>query len=114
MHTHFFPESWPDLAARFGTPDWPSIKHTESGKAVIMIGDRVFRHVTSACWDANVRLEEMDRDGVTQQVVSATPVLFAYNREPQQALDCSRLFNDAALELCARGQGRLRPLCQVP
>jgi aminocarboxymuconate-semialdehyde decarboxylase len=114
MHTHFFPESWPDLAARFGTPDWPSLKRTEPGKAVIMIGNRVFRHVTSACWDANVRLEEMDRDGVTQQVVSATPVLFAYNREPQQALDCSRLFNDAALELCARGQGRLRPLCQVP
>jgi aminocarboxymuconate-semialdehyde decarboxylase len=114
IHTHFFPESWPDLAARFGTPDWPSLKHTEPGKAVIMIGNRLFRHVTSACWDAKVRLEDMDRDGVTRQIVSATPVLFAYNREPQQALDCSRLFNDAALELCARGQGRLRPLCQVP
>jgi aminocarboxymuconate-semialdehyde decarboxylase len=114
IHTHFFPESWPDLAARFGTPDWPSLKRTEPDKAVIMLGNRVFRHVTSACWDANVRLQEMDRDGVTQQIVSATPVLFAYNREPQQALDCSRLFNDAALELCARGQGRLRPLCQVP
>jgi len=114
IHTHFFPETWPDLAARFGTPDWPSIKHTEPGKAVIMIGDRVFRHVTSACWDANVRLEEMDRDGITHQIVSATPVLFAYNREPQQALDCSRIFNNAALELCARGKGRLRALCQVP
>jgi aminocarboxymuconate-semialdehyde decarboxylase len=114
IHTHFFPESWPDLAARFGTPDWPSIKLTEPGKAVIMIGNRLFRHVTSACWDANVRLEQMDRDGVTQQIVSATPVLFAYNREPQPALECARLFNDAALELCARGKGRLRALCQVP
>jgi aminocarboxymuconate-semialdehyde decarboxylase len=114
IHTHFFPESWPDLAARFGTPDWPSIQHTEPGKAVIMIGNRVFRHVTAACWDANVRLEEMDFDGVTQQIVSATPVLFAYNREPQQALECARIFNDAALELCARGRGRLRALCQVP
>jgi aminocarboxymuconate-semialdehyde decarboxylase len=114
IHTHYFPESWPDLAARFGTPDWPQIKHTEPGKAVIVIGNRVFRHVTSACWDANVRLEQMDRDGVTNQIVSATPVLFAYNREPQQALDCARIFNDAALELCARGKGRLRALCQVP
>jgi len=114
IHAHFFPETWPDLAARFGTPDWPSIKHTEPGKAVIMIGNRVFRHVTSACWDASVRLEEMDRDGVTHQVVSATPVLFAYNREPQQTLDCARIFNDAALQLCARGKGRLRALCQVP
>jgi aminocarboxymuconate-semialdehyde decarboxylase len=114
IHTHFFPKAWPDLAARFGTPDWPSIEHTGPGKAVIMIGTRVFRHVTAACWDATVRLEEMDRDGVTQQIVSATPVLFSYNREPQQALECSRLFNDAALELCSGGKGRLRALCQVP
>jgi aminocarboxymuconate-semialdehyde decarboxylase len=114
IHTHFFPKSWPDLAARFATPDWPSIKHTEPGKAVIMLGNRVFRHITSACWDANVRLEQMDRDGVDHQIISATPVLFAYNREPQHALECARLFNDAALELCARGKGRLRALCQVP
>ena len=114
IHTHFFPESWPDLAARFGTPDWPRIKHTGPGKAEIMIGDRVFREITSACWDVNVRLEQMDRDAVDQQIISATPVLFAYNREPQHALDCARLFNDAALELCARGKGRLRALCQVP
>ncbi len=114
IHTHFFPESWPDLAARFGTPDWPWIKHTEPGKAAIMIGNRVFRQITSACWDPNVRLEQMDRDGVEHQIISATPVLFAYNREPQHALDCARLFNDAALELCARGKGRLRALCQVP
>ncbi|MGA9569454.1 MAG: tryptophan 2,3-dioxygenase family protein [Candidatus Acidiferrales bacterium] len=114
IHTHFFPESWPDLAARFGTPDWPWIKHTEPGKAAIMIGNRVFRQITSVCWDPNVRLEQMDRDGVEHQIISATPVLFAYNREPQHALDCARLFNDAALELCARGKGRLRALCQVP
>jgi len=114
IHTHFFPESWPDLAARFGTPDWPWIKHTEPGKAVIMIGNRVFRNITSACWDMNVRLEQMDRNGVDSQIISATPVLFGYNREPQHALDCARLFNDAALDLCARGKGRLRALCQVP
>ncbi|MFZ3215975.1 MAG: tryptophan 2,3-dioxygenase family protein [Candidatus Acidiferrales bacterium] len=114
IHTHFFPESWPDLAARFGTPDWPRIEHTEPGKAAIMIGDRVFRRITSACWDVNVRLEQMDRDGVDRQVISATPVLFAYNREPRHALDCARLFNDVALELCSRGDGRLQALCQVP
>jgi aminocarboxymuconate-semialdehyde decarboxylase len=113
IHTHFFPESWPDLAARFGTPDWPRIKHTEPGKAEIMIGNRVFREITSACWDANVRLEQMARDGVDHQIISVTPVLFAYNREPQHALDCARLFNDATLELCARGKGRLHALCQV-
>ncbi len=114
IHNHFFPGEWPDLAKRYGTPNWPWIKHTEAGKAEIMVGDRFFRQIYSACWDPEVRLAEMDRDGVEMQVLSATPVLFAYERPVEHALDCARLFNDAALELCARGKGRLKSLCQVP
>jgi aminocarboxymuconate-semialdehyde decarboxylase len=114
IHNHFFPRTWPDLAARYGTPDWPWIKHIEAGKAEIMVGDRFFRHIYSACWDPAVRLAEMDRDGVEMQVMSATPVLFAYERPVEHALDCARLFNDAALEMCAPGDGRLKSLCQVP
>jgi aminocarboxymuconate-semialdehyde decarboxylase len=114
IHNHFFPPTWPDLAARYGTPDWPWIKHTEPGKAEIMVGDRFFRSIGSACWDPQVRLEEMDRDGVDLQILSATPVLFAYDRPVEHALDCAKLFNDAALELCAQGKKRLKSLCQVP
>jgi aminocarboxymuconate-semialdehyde decarboxylase len=114
IHNHFFPKSWPDLAARYGTPDWPWIKHTELGKADIMVGDRFFRHIYSACWDPDVRLQEMDRDGIDMQIISATPVLFAYERPVEQALDCAEMFNDGALELCSRGRGRLKSLCQVP
>jgi aminocarboxymuconate-semialdehyde decarboxylase len=114
IHNHFFPKSWPDLAARHGTANWPWIKHTDAGKADIMVGDRFFRHIYSACWDPEVRLQEMDRDGVDLQVISATPVLFAYDRPIEHALDCAQMFNDAALELCGRGKGRLKSLCQVP
>jgi len=114
IHNHFFPKSWPDLAARYGTPNWPWIKHTEPDRAEIMVGDRFFRHIYSACWDPEVRLREMDRDGIDLQVISATPVLFAYERSVKDALDCAQLFNDAALELCSRGQGRLKSFCQVP
>jgi len=114
IHSHFFPRAWPDLAARYGTPNWPGIKHTEPGEADIMIGDRLFRHIYSACWDPQKRLEEMDRDGIEMQVLSATPVLFAYDRPAEHALDCAQLFNDAALELHAQGKGRLKSLCQVP
>jgi aminocarboxymuconate-semialdehyde decarboxylase len=114
IHTHFFPKSWPDLSERFGTPDWPWIKHTEPGKAVIMVGDREFRKIYSACWDPEIRLQEMDRDGVDLQVISATPVLFGYERPAEHALECAKMFNDAALELVASGKGKLRSLCQVP
>jgi aminocarboxymuconate-semialdehyde decarboxylase len=114
IHNHFFPRACPDLAARYGTPNWPWMKHTEPGEADIMVGDRFFRHIYSACWDPRKRLEEMDRDGIEMQVLSATPVLFAYDRPVEHALDCAQLFNDAALELCAQGKGRLKALCQVP
>ena len=114
IHSHFFPYSWPDLAERFGGDDWPWMRHDGPGKATVMLGSKPFRPVYNACWDADVRLQEMDRDGVEQQLVCATPVLFCYGRPAAQALEVARIFNDAALELCARGRGRLHALCQVP
>jgi aminocarboxymuconate-semialdehyde decarboxylase len=114
IHSHFLPRSWPDLAARFGTPGWPWMKHTGAGEAMLMIGERPFRAVTAACWDAAVRLEAMDRDGVDVQIMCATPALFGYERPPAQALECARMFNDAAREICAAAPRRLKSLCQVP
>jgi aminocarboxymuconate-semialdehyde decarboxylase len=114
IHTHFVPQNWPDLADRFGTPGWPSIRHHETDHASLMLGDLEFRQIRSACWDAQKRLEDMDRTGVGMQVISATPVLFGYERPAEHALECARIFNDAALEICSHGQGRLRTLCQVP
>jgi aminocarboxymuconate-semialdehyde decarboxylase len=114
LHTHFFPESWPDLDERLGSPDWPWLRRDGPDRATVMIGDREFRAITSACWDAEVRLADMDQDGVDVQVVSATPVLFAYDRPADQAMECARIFNDALLELCAAGRDRLLPIAQVP
>jgi aminocarboxymuconate-semialdehyde decarboxylase len=79
-----------------------------------MVGEREFRPITSACWDADVRLADMDRDGIDVQILCATPVMFAYDRPVAQALEAACVYNDMALELCARGRGRLRTLCQVP
>ncbi len=114
IHAHFLPETWPDLAARFGTPDWPWMRHTGPGEAMLMLGDRDFRPVYDACWSASRRLQEMDRDGIDQQVISATPILFAYQRPAEQAAECAQIFNDLAREMCTAGEGRLHSLCQVP
>src|SRR5690349_10449587 len=112
IHTHFFPERWPDFSERFDSPDWPWIKHTEPGKAVIMLGEREFRKIHSGCWDVGV--QHMDRDGIDVQVISATPVLFSYGRPAEQALEVAKFFNDSAMELVECGKGRLKALCQVP
>ncbi len=114
IHSHFFPESWPDLAARFGTPDWPWLKHLGGGEGMVMLGNREFRRINHLCWEPAARLEDLDQQGVDLQVISATPVLFSYHRPAEQALEVAKIFNDAALDLCSRGDGRLRALCQVP
>ncbi len=114
IHAHFFPESWPDFASRFGSPDWPWMKTLGAGEAMIMLGNREFRRITQVCWDPILRLEELDRQGVDLQVISATPVLFSYNRPAEHALEVARIFNDAALGVCSHANGRLKPLCQVP
>ena len=114
IHSHFFPEAPPDFSAGGDGPAWPSLRHDGPGRATIMFGQREFRPITSACWDPEVRLADMDRNGVDVQLLCATPVMFAYDRPVDQALECARTYNDLALALCARGRGRLRALCQVP
>ena len=114
IHSHFLPDAWENMEDKFRTPNWPWMKQLGDGKAMLMKGSKEFRPVYSACWDPEIRLEEMHRDGVDQQIISATPVLFAYARPAEQALYCAQLFNDMALEICSRGKGRLHAMAQVP
>lgn len=114
IHAHFFPRTWPDFADRFGSRDWPRIEHIDSKSAMVMVGEKSFRRITNTCWDPAARIEEMDRDRVDMQVISATPVLFSYAKPASQALECAKYFNDAALEMCSHAPKRLKALCQVP
>ena len=114
IHSHFLPAQWEDLSAKFGGTDWPSMQLLGDGKGMLMKGGQPYRPVYSACWDAATRLEEMDRDGIDHQLISVTPLLFAYGRPADQGLYCAQMFNDLALEICAQGNGRLHALAQVP
>lgn len=109
VHTHYVPRGWPELG-----PGLPHLAVESERDAVIMVGSREFRRIQSDCWDAQVRLADMDADGVDAQVVSPTPVFFSYDAAPGEAARIARIFNDLALEVCAPGGDRLIPFCQVP
>ncbi|TXG92568.1 amidohydrolase [Rhodococcus rhodnii] len=113
VHTHYVPKGWPDLTADAGT-DAPWLKVESERDAVIMMGTNEFRRISSDAWSAEVRLADMDADGVDVQVVSPTPAFFNYGRSPEQGARISRIFNDLALEITAPAQDRLIPFCQVP
>ncbi len=109
VHTHVVPRGWPDLGE--GQP-W--LRLDSEREAMIMVGSAEFRRIGAECWDPDVRLAAMDADGVDVQVVSPTPVFFAYDTEPAHATRIARIFNDLTLEICSSAGGRLVPFCQVP
>lgn len=109
VHTHYVPRGWPDLGA--GAP-W--LRLDSEREAMIMVGSGEFRRIGADCWDARIRLADMDADGVGTQVVSPTPVFFSYDAPVGEAVKIARIFNDLALEVCEPGGGRLIPFCQVP
>ncbi|SFN24848.1 aminocarboxymuconate-semialdehyde decarboxylase [Pseudonocardia ammonioxydans] len=109
VHTHYVPRGWPDLGA-----DAPWLRLDSERDAMIMVGSSEFRRIGADCWDAEIRLADMDADGVRAQVVSPTPVFFSYDAPVGEATKIARIFNDLALEICEPGGGRLIPFCQVP
>lgn len=114
IHSHFVPRGWPHLADAAGPGEWPWLRVDSERDAMIMVGSHEFRQIGANCWDADVRLAEMDADGVTMQVVSPTPVFFSYEKPGVQAARVARIFNDLALEICAAAPDRLIPFAQVP
>ncbi|WP_435242557.1 amidohydrolase family protein [Streptomyces cucumeris] len=113
VHTHYVPHGWPDLSG-VGGPEAPWLRIESEAEAMIMMGSKEFRRIGADCWDAEVRLRDMDGDGVATQVVSPTPAFFSYGRDGAEAAKIARIFNDLALEIVAPAPERLLPFCQVP
>jgi aminocarboxymuconate-semialdehyde decarboxylase len=110
VHTHVVPQGWPDL----GQPGDPWLRQDSITQATIMLGDREFRRITDACWNADQRLADMDADGIDVQVVLPTPVFFGYDKTPADAARIAGIFNDLTLETTSHSPDRLIPFCQVP
>jgi aminocarboxymuconate-semialdehyde decarboxylase len=114
VHSHVVPKGWPELATECGGSGWPWLRVDSERSAMLMVGELEFRPVGCEAWDAKERLADLAADGVDRQVVSPTPVFFAYGRPADQAVKVARIFNDLTLECVAGGDGRLVPFCQVP
>ena len=115
MHSHFLPAITREEAQAADAQRAPWLA-AEAGADTgqIMLGDKPFRPVTRALWDADFRVAELDAQGVQMQVVCATPVMFGYAWDAARAADWATRMNDRALAFCARHPTRLKALAQVP
>ena len=114
IHSHFFPQIRQPEAAALDADNAPWLRTDSDDKGMTMVGNREFRPIYSACWNAARRLIEMDRCGIDIQIMCATPVLFAYDQPSRKAYDWAMKINDLGLELCNHRPDRLKCLAQVP
>ncbi|MEO7916094.1 MAG: hypothetical protein ABIR16_00500 [Dokdonella sp.] len=75
-HTHILPESWPDLATKYGDDRFPVIVNSEGRRRIYKDG-KFFREVWESAFDAPSRIADYAKFNIAVQVVSTVPVLFS-------------------------------------
>ncbi|MCB0708257.1 MAG: amidohydrolase family protein, partial [Chitinophagaceae bacterium] len=113
IHTHIMPDKMPNWVQKFGYGEFIHLEQRNC-KACMMKGDKLFREVEDNCFDAAVRMKEMDQTGVTMQVLSTIPVLFNYWANPKDGLETSRFFNDHIAATVAKNTNRFIGIGTVP
>lgn len=115
MHSHCFPRISREEAHAVDAGQAPWLAVAADGRSgSIMLGNKPFRPVLPALWDPQVRLAEMDAQGVAMQVVCATPVMFSYGWPAARAADWAARMNDHVLAFCNAAPQRFVALSQVP
>ena len=114
LHSHFFPETWPDLAERFGTPDWPWMRRDGPDRAMVMLApgssgpSRRPAGTPPCAWPTWTATASTSRSSRPRRCCSPTA---ARPSTPWSAPGSST----TPCWSCARtARGRLVPICQVP
>ncbi|GAB2961503.1 hypothetical protein GCM10027097_08240 [Amycolatopsis acidiphila] len=104
MHAHYL-----------GTDaNFPGAPRLDAEHGRILRGDEVFRRVQPMLWDVPLRLAEMDRAGISHQVVSPVPVTMEHACAPGTDSAYARVMNDSIAAACASSGGRLLGLGCLP
>ncbi len=113
-HTHIIPKQLPDFAKQFGYGDFIQLDHHQPNKAWMMQGNKRFREIEANCWEAQVRLEDMQKHGIHQQVICTIPVLFSYWAQAQHGWQVSQFLNDDIANTVSQHPNQFIGLATLP
>ncbi|MDX3906506.1 MAG: amidohydrolase family protein [Pigmentiphaga sp.] len=115
VHTHFVPSDLPACPGESARRHWPTMQPAaQCGHKHVMIDGRNFRTVSAQCWDAELRLSDMQKMGVRHQVVSPMPELLSYWMQPADARALLRSVNEQIAEFVRARPDAFTGLCAVP
>ncbi len=114
VHSHVTPDAFPPVPNEEARSRWPCMHCSAGGDYTIMMGDAPFRKLDTRSWDMERRLVDMDRDGVSMQVLSPMPELLSYwLARDDAALLCDSV-NHFIADAISRNPRRFRGLGAVP
>ena len=114
VHTHVVPQTFPRYAGRHLPETWPQMAPAHACHRHVMLSGTVYRTVSHQCWDCSVRLADMDRRGVTRQVLSPMPELLSHWLPAEDGAAMCRCLNEVIAAMVAEAPERFAGLGAVP
>ena len=113
MHNHFIAPEVIEFLAREGKHFATRIVERD-GRRFFLIQEKAMRPIDGPISNAQARIADMEREGVTAQAVSCVPFLMYPDVDAAAGLAIAQVNNDAMVALGARDPGHFVPLASVP
>lgn len=113
VHSHVLPREMVE-AIRARPRDYQMRVESRDGGEVFIRDDKHSTPLYPEFYDADAKVEGMDRKGIDVSVISVTPVVFFYWLDADAGIKASRIMNDGIARMAARRPDRLRGMATLP
>jgi len=115
VHTHIFTDELISALADVGMRSRLGFDRRPDGQVMLTFdGKPRLGPIPEGIRDVDVRLRDMDRQGVEEHVLATAPMLFCYNEPADVALEIARCCNDGFVDIARQHPDRFSVFAQLP